>query len=83
MADYAEGEDSTANTNYSPYPNTAYQYYGQPENTNQPIQRPPIRRQTEGLQGVLEPLTNVLGPEAEVRKFSKTDFFGTPTIIVC
>ena len=72
MEDFSEGEDSTSNTVYSQEYNPSYQYNGPTEHAIHPTRRPPNRRQTELLQGVLEPVRGLLGPDTEARKiFSK------------
>ena len=76
IADYAEGEDSTENTHHNPEQSYPYHYYGPPpqqypESTNQPNIRPPIRRQTEVLEGVLGPIKDILGPDAGVMRIVK------------
>ena len=68
VTDNAEIENPTVDPSYNVEENQAYQYFGQPDATNQPIRKPrPFRRQSIDLSGALEPVTSILGPDAAVR----------------
>ena len=73
IANYAEGNDSS-NEPYQADHHAHYQYYGPPQNPQELAQRPnPLRRQVELLEGAIEPLREVFGPDIEVSLVPRTN----------